>query len=101
MDGRNISYNFYFKRYFGARLEVVLGIFGPNRKMKTEVSKMKVGVSILDLERNDLEPPLTSNQIIVNYFFNLTSVADKQYFGARLEVVRGHFGPNRKMKTEV
>ena len=43
---------------------MVIGVFGPNRKMKTEVSKMKVGVSILDLERNDVGPPLTSNQNI-------------------------------------
>jgi hypothetical protein len=52
------------KKKIGARLEVVIGVFGPNRKMKTEVSKMKVGVSILDLERNDVGPPLTSNQNI-------------------------------------
>ena len=67
-----------------------------NRSVKNETWR-----SILDLERNDLEPPLTSHQNMFNYFFNLTSVADKKYFGARLEVVRGHFGPNRKMKTEV
>ena len=57
-----------FEKYFGARLEVVLGVFGPNRKMKTEVSKMKVGVSILDLDRNDVEPPLTSNQKLQLFF---------------------------------